>query len=108
MPSRRALRASFLVLAPLALSTACATAPSPLVPLWAGSIGTPARGVLSDGVEVSGRSPGLRWLRRNDRHWADPRFAAVIERAAIRVLLERHESALAVGDLSARLGGGPL
>jgi penicillin-insensitive murein endopeptidase len=51
---------------------------------------------------------GLRWLRDNDRHWAVPRFARAIERAAAVVARERPGATLLVGDLSTRTGGGPL
>jgi penicillin-insensitive murein endopeptidase len=86
----------------------CASAPSPLVPGWRGSIGTPSRGVLVDGVEVARDTPSLRWLRDNDRHWAVPRFAAAIGRAAAVVARERPGAVLRVGDLSGRAGGGPF
>ena len=86
----------------------CARAPSPLVPVWSGSIGEPGRGVLDQGTEVRQDAAGLRWLRRNDRHWALPRFATAIERAAEAVAAERAGGSLGVGDLSTRAGGGPL
>ena len=86
----------------------CASAPSPLMPDWSGSIGAPNRGVLVGGAELPRKTPGLRWLRGNDRHWALPRFALAIERAAARVATERPGSVLRVGDLSTPTGGGPL
>jgi len=86
----------------------CARAPSPLAPGWHGSIGTPSCGVLAEGTEVRPDAEGLRWLRGNDRHWALPRFAAAIQRAAATVARERPGPALLVGDLSMRSGGGPL
>ena len=76
--------------------------------MWHGSIGAPSRGVLREGVEVRPDSVGLRWLRRDDRHWALPRFAEAIERAAAVVNRERAGGVLGVGDLSIRSGGGPL
>jgi penicillin-insensitive murein DD-endopeptidase len=99
-----------VVLCALALGAVagCARAPSPLAPVWTGSIGEPARGVLEQGVEVREDAASLRWLRRNDRHWTVPRFAAAIERAAEAVAVERAGAALSVGDLSIRSGGGPL
>jgi penicillin-insensitive murein endopeptidase len=51
---------------------------------------------------------GLRWLRNDDRHWAQPRLAGAVERAAAAVARERPGAALRVGDLSTRTGGGPL
>jgi penicillin-insensitive murein endopeptidase len=88
--------------------TACARAPSPLAPALHGSIGTPNCGVLVEGREVAREGEGLRWLRGNDRHWAVPRFAGAIERAAARVTHERPGARLQVGDLSTPRGGGPL
>lgn len=96
---------------PLALALAlggCARCPSPLAPTWAGSIGEPSRGVLALGTELRADAEGLHWLRHNDRHWALPRFAAAIERAAACVASERPGGLLEVGDLSVRTGGGPL
>jgi penicillin-insensitive murein endopeptidase len=87
---------------------ACAHSPSPLDPVWSGSIGAPSRGVLRDGCEVRADAEGLRWLRHNDRHWALPRFAEAIERAAAAVARERAGGLLEIGDLSIRTGGGPL
>ena len=86
----------------------CARAPSPLAPAWHGSIGSPNRGVLVDGVELARNAEGLRWLRSNDRHWGLPRFTAAIEHAAARVARERPGARLTVGDLSTPTGGGPL
>jgi penicillin-insensitive murein endopeptidase len=90
------------------LATACARAPSPVAPTWAGSIGEPGRGVLAFGAEVPPDAQGLRWLRRDDRHWALSRFAEAIERAAASVASERAGGLLEIGDLSLRTGGGPL
>jgi penicillin-insensitive murein endopeptidase len=86
----------------------CARAPSPLAPGLHGSIGTPNRGVLTEGVELRSNVDGLAWLRSNDRHWALPRFARSIEHAAAVVAQEKPGSKLIVGDLSVRTGGGPL
>ena len=86
----------------------CARAPSPLCPAWHGSIGSPNRGVLASGVQVSRNAEGLRWLRDNDRHWGLPRFTGAIERAAASVAHERPGARLTVGDLSTPTGGGPL
>jgi penicillin-insensitive murein endopeptidase len=64
--------------------------------------------VLSQGDEVRADAEGVKWLRNNDRHWALPRFARAIERAAAQVARERPGAPLRVGDLSTRTGGGPL
>ncbi len=86
----------------------CASAPSPLVPGWRGSIGTANHGVLVGGAELPRVTRGLRWLRADGRHWAAPRFAAAIERAAALVEGERPGAVLRVGDLSTQTGGGPV
>ncbi len=65
----------------------------------------PHRGVLTNPIELPKDAPGVRWLRANDRHWATPRFVGALERAALRVSLERPGPPLVVGDLSARTGG---
>jgi penicillin-insensitive murein endopeptidase len=99
-----------LCLLPLAASFAgagCAAAPSPLTPHWVGSIGAPSCGVLAAGCQVRSDAPGLKWLRRNDRHWALPRLAQAIERAAAWVANARPGGVLSVGDLSSPAGGGP-
>jgi penicillin-insensitive murein endopeptidase len=90
------------------LLAGCVRAPSPLMPAWHGAIGTPNHGVLEGAVEVPREGPGLRWLRADDHHWASPRLAACVERAAAAVARERPGSNLRVGDLSTRYGGGPL
>jgi penicillin-insensitive murein DD-endopeptidase len=97
----------FGVLGTLVLA-GCASVPSPLWPAWRGSIGRANRGVLVDGTELPRETLGLRWLRSNDRHWALPRFSAVIERSAALVAQERPGALLYAGDLSMRTGGGPL
>ena len=65
---RRALSFASAVSACLAL-VGCANTPSPLVPSVTGSVGVPHRGVLTAGVELPKESPGLAWLRNDDRHY---------------------------------------
>jgi penicillin-insensitive murein endopeptidase len=89
----------------LSFGLGCASVPSPLAPLWDGSIGMTHRGVLAHGTELPPRGPGFQWLRHDDRHYALPRFAAAIERAAAKVARERPGSTLTLGDLSVRHGG---
>ncbi len=90
----------------LALGVAgCARAPSPLAPVLRGSIGVPHHGVLTDGVELPREGQAHRWLRDDDRHWAVPRFAEAISRAAEAVAVARPGATLLVGDLSRRDGG---
>jgi len=85
----------------------CARAPSPLYPVFVGSVGMPHRGVLLGGIELATTGPGYQFLRDDDRHHATPRFAAVLARAAERVARERPGATLVFGDLS-RAGGGTL
>ncbi|GAC1559011.1 MAG: hypothetical protein NVS3B10_17960 [Polyangiales bacterium] len=96
-----------LVLSGAALGSAgCARAPSPLTPHWAGSVGLPHRGVLTNASELPAEGPGYRLLSpTNERHFGTPRFVAAIARAAAKVALERPGSTLTVGDLSAKNGG---
>jgi penicillin-insensitive murein endopeptidase len=102
------LRRLAALLALAAAPGGCARAPSPLAPVWSGSIGAPSCGVLAGGAEIPADAAGLRCLRHNDRHWGLPRFAQAIERAAEAVEHDRAGGLLEVGDLSTRSGGGPL
>lgn len=103
---RHALRG--ILAAVLAALPGCARAPSPLNPGWHGAIGTPNHGVLTVPAEVPRDSPGLRWLRSDDRHWATERLAAALTRAAAEVERAIPGAPLCVGDASTRTGGGPL
>jgi penicillin-insensitive murein endopeptidase len=100
-PASAPLRLLFWVL----LLAGCSRTPSPLDPSHAGAIGLPYRGCLTDAVEVPARGPGYRFLRDNDRHFAAPRFAGAVERAAAKVAEERPGSSLVIGDFSTRHGG---
>ena len=86
-------------------SAGCARAPSPLTPHWAGSIGLPHRGVLTQPSELPAEGNGYRVLSANDRHFGTPRFVSTIARAAATVNRQRPGSTLTVGDLSAKNGG---
>jgi penicillin-insensitive murein DD-endopeptidase len=99
------LKLLFGLLFVLPFSAGCTRTPSPLDPSHAGSIGLPYRGCLTQAVELPAEGPGFRFLRNNDRHFAAPRFAAAIERAAGRVAADRPGSTLVIGDLSTRHGG---
>ncbi len=83
----------------------CARSPSPTWPIRTGSIGLPHRGVLQGGVELPLEGNAHRFLRKNDRHFALPRFADVLVRSAEAVQFERPGPRLVVGDLSTRSGG---
>lgn len=86
-------------------STGCASVPSPVWPGVHGSIGMTHRGVLVGGEELPITGDGFHFLRHNDRHWALPRFADAVERAAAKVEEERPGSSLVLGDFSTRTGG---
>lgn len=98
------VRCSSLAAAALFL-VGCGRVPTPLAPHVGGSVGTPNRGVLTDGAELPREGEGFAWLRQDDRHHGLPRFVEAIERAAATVARERPGGVLAVGDLSAPQGG---
>ncbi len=79
------------------------------MPQVQGSIGVPHRGVLTDAVELPGEGAGYKWLRgpdrHDDRHYAIPRLATAIEKAAARVANERPGGTLVVADMSVKTGG---
>lgn len=87
------------------IACGCARAPSPLAPHFAGSIGMPHRGVLTEPIELPREGEGFTWLRQDDRHYGVPRLVRAIERAAETVARERPGAMLSVGDLSTRTGG---
>jgi penicillin-insensitive murein endopeptidase len=87
------------------LAWGCTRTPSPLDPGHEGSIGLPYRGCLTDAVLLPEHGTGFRFLRHDDRHFATPRFAAAIERAAAIVAEQRPGGTLVLGDLSQRHGG---
>lgn len=85
--------------------SACANAPSPLVPHVGGSVGVPHKGVLGGGVELPRDSDGVVWLRQDDRHFGVPRLVHAITEASKKVRAARPNATLVVGDLSRRTGG---
>jgi penicillin-insensitive murein endopeptidase len=96
---------AFSLAALAAALSACAPLPSPLAPELEGSVGLPHGGVLVGGVEMRKAGEGYRFLRDDDRHYALPRFARALARAAARVSRERPGGELCIGDLSAPHGG---
>lgn len=98
---KRRLSAGLLL---ASLHAGCSHAPTPLRPGLAGSVGLPHRGVLVGGERVE-ESAHLRFLRKNDRRYATPRFATVLTRAADHVARARPGAVLVLGDLSAPTGG---
>lgn len=83
----------------------CAHAPSPLAPGLKGTVGMTHRGVLDGGEEIPKEGDGFRFLRDNGRHFATPRFARVLKRAAATVARERPGALLVLGDVSTKDGG---
>ena len=88
-----------------AAGTGCARAPSPLTPHYAGSIGMPHKGVLTNPTELPAHGVGYRVLTSNGRHFGTARFVAAVQRAAAKVAQDRPGSTLTVGDISAKTGG---
>jgi penicillin-insensitive murein endopeptidase len=87
--------------------SACIAAPSPLTPGIGGTVGAPAAGVQTDGVELPRSGRGfVRFRPHGPNHFGRPRLIAAITRIA-RELDEEGPSAppLVIGDLSARYGG---
>lgn len=103
-----AMRRGVLALGLVLTAGGCARAPSPLSPSFTGSVGMTHRGVLADGEELPAQGPGYRFLRDNGRHFATPRFARALKRAAADVERERPGSMLVVGDISSKAGGQTL
>jgi penicillin-insensitive murein endopeptidase len=94
-----------LALALVLPALGCVRAPSPLDPGSSGAIGLPYRGCLTDAVELPEAGTGFRFLRHDARHFATPRFAEAIERAAAIVAELRPGGVLVLGDLSVAHGG---
>ena len=87
------------------LGFGCGRSPTPLHPAFAGSIGLPHHGVLSQSTELPKKGVGYTFLRDNERHFATARFARVLLRAAQHVETERPGGTLVLGDLSTAKGG---
>jgi penicillin-insensitive murein endopeptidase len=84
----------------------CSHTPSPLAPNLLGTVGTPAHGVLSAGVELPMSGAGYRWFNPMGHHYGIPRLVKAVEEAAAEVQRERPGGQpLFVGDLSKRVGG---
>jgi penicillin-insensitive murein endopeptidase len=84
----------------------CSHSPSPLTPNLVGSVGLPAHGTLSAGVELPAEGPGYRWFNPRGSHYGLPRLVEAIAAAAREVERERPGGVpLLVGDLSRESGG---
>lgn len=84
----------------------CISAPSPLAPGLAGSVGVPHSGVQTDGIELVGGDGFVRYRPRGANHFGRERLVRALERIS-REMARDDPSAppIVVGDLSARYGG---
>jgi penicillin-insensitive murein endopeptidase len=88
------------------LSLGCSYTPTPLAPSLFGTVGSPAHGVLTSGLELPQQGPGYRWYTSTGHHFGVPRLVNAVAKAAAAVDEERPGGApLLVGDLSKRFGG---
>jgi penicillin-insensitive murein DD-endopeptidase len=84
----------------------CFSAPTPLAPGLAGSVGMPNLGVQTDAVELPERGKGFeRYRPKGHNHWGRPRLVSALERIAAEVEAELPGGMLMIGDLGARRGG---
>jgi penicillin-insensitive murein endopeptidase len=84
----------------------CFSAPTPLAPGLAGSIGMPNLGVQTGAVELPEQGKGFeRYRPKGQNHWGRPRLVSAIERIAAEVETELPGGVLVIGDLGARAGG---
>jgi penicillin-insensitive murein DD-endopeptidase len=84
----------------------CFSAPTPLAPGLAGSVGMPNLGVQTDAIELPERGKGFeRYRPKGHNHWGRPRLVSALERIAAEVEAELPGGTLMIGDLGARRGG---
>ena len=95
----------FLAALGLALG-GCFSAPTPLAPGLAGSVGMPNSGVQTGAVELPERGSGFaRYRPKGQHHWGRPRLVNAITRIAAEVEAELPGGVLVIGDLGAQRGG---
>jgi penicillin-insensitive murein endopeptidase len=95
----------FLAALGLALG-GCFSAPTPLAPGLAGSIGMPNSGVQTGAVELPESGSGFaRYRPKGQHHWGRPRLVNAITRIAAEVETELPGGVLVIGDLGAKRGG---
>lgn len=86
--------------------TGCFSAPSPLAPGLAGSVGVPNHGVQTGAVELPTAGKGfVRYRPHGENHWGRPHLVSALTRIAAEVDSELPGSVLVIGDLAARSGG---
>lgn len=84
----------------------CFSAPTPLAPGLAGSVGMPNLGVQTGAVELPERGKGFERYRPKGRnHWGRPRLVSALSRIAAEIEDELPGGVLVIGDLGARRGG---
>ena len=91
----------------LGLSVAgCFSAPTPLAPGLAGSVGMPNSGSQTGAVELPAQGPGFSRYRPQGRnHWGRPRLVNALTRIAAEMEAELPGGVLVIGDLGAQRGG---
>jgi penicillin-insensitive murein DD-endopeptidase len=99
------MRATVFVLS-TALCSGCFSAPTPLAPGLAGSVGMPNSGVQTGAIELPVEGPGFARYRPNGKnHWGRPRLVQALQRIAGEIDQELPGGVLVIGDLGAKNGG---
>lgn len=99
------MRAGFLALSAL-LGAGCFSAPTPLAPGLAGSVGMPNSGVQTGAIELPVRGAGFERYRPSGKnHWGRPRLVQALQRIAREIDEELPGGLLVIGDLGAKTGG---
>ena len=84
----------------------CFSAPTPLAPGLAGSVGMPNLGVQTGAVELPEQGKGFeRYRPKGKHHWGRPRLVSALTRIAGEIDAELPGGVLVIGDLGARSGG---
>jgi penicillin-insensitive murein endopeptidase len=84
----------------------CFSAPTPLAPGLAGSVGMPNHGVQTGAVELPAQGKGYqRYRPKGANHWGRPRLVSALQRIAAEMEDELPGSTLVIGDLGAKSGG---
>src|SRR6478752_2468936 len=100
-----AARAACVVAWSLALG-GCFSAPTPLAPGLAGSVGMPSLGVQTGAAELPAAGKGfVRYRPRGKNHWGRPRLVSSLQRIAAEIDAELPGGSLVIGDLGAQSGG---
>ncbi|HYP89277.1 MAG TPA: penicillin-insensitive murein endopeptidase [Polyangiaceae bacterium] len=98
-------RSASLVALALALG-GCFSAPTPLAPGLAGSVGMPNQGVQTGAIELPPRGKGfVRYRPQGRNHWGRPRLVTSLARIAAEIDAELPGGLLVIGDLGAKTGG---